>query len=280
MPRASPGSSARAGTNLFWGRPTPVGIEPLSMTAVSCASAADRKAETWGARIKPFPRPEFAAADAAKGIAAAVEQVAEGRRGSTSAPALGHGLDLLHTAEEARAVLARRWREAEAADAEVDRAQGRGIDARGPARAAWRVATAALERVGRLEEAWRWARAAPELFRPGGRLNDRARRGRDRRGGGGAARSGVEDGPQLPPGPTKSRLSRPDARAPRLRMTQPMLDLERLFGNSHPRRSGPRKDVYPYRSPGLGLPTFDFWELLQADPAELTQELSNQGNTT
>jgi hypothetical protein len=62
------------------------------------------------------------------------------------------------------------------------------------------------------------------------------------------------------------------------RMTQPMLDLKRLYWNSHPFRSGPRKDACPYRSLGLGLPTFDFWELLQADPAELTQELSTQGN--
>jgi hypothetical protein len=62
------------------------------------------------------------------------------------------------------------------------------------------------------------------------------------------------------------------------RMTQPMLDLKRLYWNSHPFRSGPRKDACPYRSLGLGLPTFDFWELLQANPAELTQELSTQGN--
>src|SRR5947209_14865136 len=32
---------------LFWGRPTLVGTEPLSMTAVFCHNAADRKADTW-----------------------------------------------------------------------------------------------------------------------------------------------------------------------------------------------------------------------------------------
>ena len=162
-----------------------VGIEPASMTAVFCANTADRKAEAWKARLDPFPRLEFAVSDAAKGIAAAVAQVAEGRRGSTSAPALGHGLDLFHTAKEAHTVLARQWRkaesawvEAETADATVDRAQEQGIDARGPAgpaRAAWRKATAALEQVEHLEEAWRRARAALELFRLG-RPAERPRR--------------------------------------------------------------------------------------------------------
>jgi len=62
------------------------------------------------------------------------------------------------------------------------------------------------------------------------------------------------------------------------RMTQPMLDLKRLYGNCRPFRSGPRKDVCPYRSLGLELPTYDFWELLHADPAQLAQQLSTQGN--
>ena len=62
------------------------------------------------------------------------------------------------------------------------------------------------------------------------------------------------------------------------RMTQPMLDLKRLYWNSHPFRSGPRKDVCPYQRLGLDLPTFDFWGLLQTDPKELTQRLSTSGN--
>jgi hypothetical protein len=62
------------------------------------------------------------------------------------------------------------------------------------------------------------------------------------------------------------------------RMTQPMLDLKRLYWNCRPFRSGPRKDACPYRVLGLTLPTFDFWELLHTDPAQLTQELSTQGN--
>jgi hypothetical protein len=62
------------------------------------------------------------------------------------------------------------------------------------------------------------------------------------------------------------------------RMTQPMLDLKRLYWNCHPFRSGPRKDVCPYQKLGLELPTFDFWELLRTDPANLTQRLSTSEN--
>jgi hypothetical protein len=62
------------------------------------------------------------------------------------------------------------------------------------------------------------------------------------------------------------------------RMTQPMLDLKRLYWNTHPFRSGPRKDVCPYQRLSLKLPTYNFWDLLQSDPKELTQELSTTGN--
>lgn len=60
------------------------------------------------------------------------------------------------------------------------------------------------------------------------------------------------------------------------RMTQGMLDLKRLFWNSRPLDSGPRKGACPYEHLGLRLSSFDFWELLRSDPARLTQELSTQ----
>ena len=58
------------------------------------------------------------------------------------------------------------------------------------------------------------------------------------------------------------------------RMTQPMLDLKRLYWNCHDYRSGPRKKACPYQVLGLDLPTFDFWRLLRTDPRQLTQRLS------
>jgi hypothetical protein len=57
-------------------------------------------------------------------------------------------------------------------------------------------------------------------------------------------------------------------------MTQPMLDLKRLYWNCHRFRGGPRDKACPYEVLGLALPTFDFWTLLQIDLAELTQRLS------
>ena len=61
------------------------------------------------------------------------------------------------------------------------------------------------------------------------------------------------------------------------RMTQPMLDLKRLYWNCHRFRCGPRKDASPYQSLSLELPTYDFWELLHTDPKSLTQQLSTSG---
>jgi hypothetical protein len=161
-----------------------VGIEPTSMTAVFCHKANDRKAETWRQQLAPFEKLEFAISDAASGIAAAIEQTAQLRcEPDPLAPALGHGLDLFHTTQEAQRVLAQAWRrveplweKAESCDPGVARAKAQGVDARGAAaaaRAAWSKATEALEQVERLESAWVRCRRALDLFRPDGRLNDR-----------------------------------------------------------------------------------------------------------
>ena len=349
------------------------------MTAVFCRNAADRKAETWKKRLDPFARLEFAVSDAAKGIAAAVEQVAAERHDAAEAeaeaevetrPALEHGLDVFHTAMEANRVLARHWRhaevawdEAEAADERVARARQQGVDARGPAgpaRAAWRKAAAALERVEHLEGAWRRAHAALEIFRPDGRLNDRATAAAEIAaalpGLAGTDWAKVRDFLRDPRGLTfldrmHRRLEsveprrewreamawrwwlrhrRPTPSEPvtalvqavgregalteaergsydrvwavledtfrassavecmnsvlrmqqsrHKRMSQPMLDLKRLYWNCHRFRSGPRKEVSPYQALGLELPSYNFWELLQSDPETLTQKLSTSRN--
>jgi hypothetical protein len=165
------------------GRPTLVGIEPASMTAVFRENAADRKAQTWEEQLAPFDRLEFAVSDAAKGIAKAVSDLARARREGPNAPALEHGLDVFHTTREARRALTRHWRrveaaweKADAADLAVARSKRQGIDARGVARsaqAAWCRATAMFEKTERLEGAWGRAHAALDLFRADGQLNDR-----------------------------------------------------------------------------------------------------------
>ncbi len=62
------------------------------------------------------------------------------------------------------------------------------------------------------------------------------------------------------------------------RMTQPMLDLKRLYWSCHRFRSGPRKDLSPYQALCLEWPSYDFWKLLRSDPEKLTQELSTSRN--
>lgn len=343
----------------------------MSMTAVFCENAADRKAETWEKQLAPFDRLEFAVSDAAKGIAKAVSDLARARREDPNVPTLEHGLDVFHTTMEARRVLTRQWRRAEAAwekaevaDLEVARSKQRGIDARGVARsaqAAWSRATALFARTERLEGAWRRAHAALDLFGADGQLNDR-----------GHARAEIAEALKDLTGPDWSKvrnflndarglsfldrmqrrleLAEPDAgrreamawrwwlrhrrvagshplmrlvravgreceldgpeqasydrvsavlldtfrassavecmnsvlrmqQSRHKRMTQPMLDLKRLYWNCHRLRSGPRKKACPYQVLGLKLPTYDFWTLLQADPNDLTQGLSTARNT-
>jgi hypothetical protein len=343
------------------------------MTAVFSAAAADRKAETWQGHLRRFDRLEFVVSDAAKGIAKAVANLAEARRDDPSAPTLEHGLDLFHTAMEARHVLAQHWRRAaaaweraEVADIEVARSNRHGIDARGVAKTAhnaWAHAIGSFERVERLEAAWGRAHAALDLFGADGRLNDRrhaeAEIAEALRGLSGPdwskVRNFLNDPRSLsfldrmnrrlevaesrgewrlamawrwwlrhrrvasacrPIGLVLVRavgrdreLTEPERacyervaavlsdtfrassavecmnsvlrmqQSRHKRMTQPMLDLKRLYWNSHRFGSGPRKAVTPYQALGLELPTFDFWTLLQSDPKELAQRLSTDRNT-
>ena len=57
-------------------------------------------------------------------------------------------------------------------------------------------------------------------------------------------------------------------------LTQPMLDLKRLYWNMRTFREGKRKSASPYELLGLKLPSLDFWTVLNADPATLAQQLS------
>jgi hypothetical protein len=156
------------------------------MTAVFCQNAKDRTAETWKKHLEPFSHLEFVISDAAKGIGSAVAQLAQARETAPSAstPTLTHGLDVFHTAMEAKRVLAPHWRHAEAAweraeaaTAQVATTKRQGTDARGAAaaaRAPWANAIALFEHVERLESAWDRVHAAFDLFTPNGQLNDRA----------------------------------------------------------------------------------------------------------
>lgn len=58
-------------------------------------------------------------------------------------------------------------------------------------------------------------------------------------------------------------------------VTQPMLDLKRLYWNCRPFRSGKRRGRSPYELLGLSLPTTDWWQLLHMPHPNSTQELSS-----
>ena len=159
-------------------------VEPTSLALLECNKTGDRSGAAWQAVMSPFTNLELVISDAAKGIAAGVQAVASARSKSGSTVALEHGLDVFHTNQEARRVLAGPWRraetaweEAEAADAKVAERKRQGEDARvaaQEARRAWAEAERLLAEVDAQEFAWQRARAALAVFRPDGTLNDRA----------------------------------------------------------------------------------------------------------
>ena len=319
--------------------------------------------------MAPFTALEFAISDAAKGIASGLDRLAQQRRDAEDATPLTQGLDLFHTAGEARTVLTRAWQraevvwvKAEAADARTAASKRQGRDARGASRAAaaaWRRAVGAFEVVEAREAAWQRARKALDLFDGQGRLNHWTRAtteiaealkgldgsewktvrnflsdprsvaflgrmheqlaeaepraewreamawrwwGRHRQAGrlanprvemirvvawGRAMDQAEQESYARVSAVLGSTVRASSAvecinsvlrmqQATHKRMTQAMLDLKRLYWNSHQLKSGKRKDACPYQHLGLPLKNFDFWVLLQANPERLTQELSGQ----
>jgi hypothetical protein len=57
-------------------------------------------------------------------------------------------------------------------------------------------------------------------------------------------------------------------------LSQGLLDLKRLYWNSRPFTTGPRRKHCPYQLLGLPLPNYDFHSLLDSDPSRLSQFLS------
>ena len=167
----------------FHGRPVLVGIEAASMAWFLGQVAPDRSGATWAKALHDWTALEFVVADAGTGLQAGIAAVQQQRReeGQTS---LENGLDVFHTTQEARRVLRRSWNhvercweQAEAASRQVEQAQRQGRDARGAAiaaRWAWNKAEAAFQRHERAEAGWKRAHGALAVFRPDGRLNDRA----------------------------------------------------------------------------------------------------------
>jgi hypothetical protein len=166
----------------FHGRPTLVGVEPVSMVWFLGARVADRSGPTWLKALRPWTALEYVVADAGKGLQSGIEKWQQERRvAEQTVPE--NGLDVFHTTQEAQRVLRqhwhrveRLWEEAEAAAAADRHAGQQGQDRRGPAarvRRAWERVIAAFRAYERGEAGWIGARPALAVFRPDGHLNDR-----------------------------------------------------------------------------------------------------------
>jgi hypothetical protein len=165
-------------------------VEPHSLAWVLAERAADRSGPTWAKALAAWPAVEDVAADGGSGIElgltlAARRRQEEAAKAKTEAVPLRPRLDLFHTRREGERVLRRDWAWAEKLweEAEkLDRAKARFDRGGGDGRhfkkdvpgKAWAQAIAAFEEVEGRDKAWARAVAALALFRPDGRLNDRA----------------------------------------------------------------------------------------------------------
>jgi hypothetical protein len=350
----------------FHGRPVLVGVEPHAFAVLLCTRADDRTATTWQQALQPFTGLRQVVHDAGSGLCAGVAAFDAQRQQQGQVP-LFDGLDLFHTEQEAQRLLGRIWRgvekvwhAAEGLQTRVAAGSARGRDTRGlqaKARCAWRRAFAAFARYEHWEGVWRRGRAALDVFRADGTLNDRVWAEGElaavcqqlRAGYWKKLRAYLHDGrllvfldrlhvrlAEVEPRADLQRelveLVRLERAAQRgeagaegraavqrvlcakvaddweasyrrvsaalsgvvrassavecvnsiLRMhqgrhrnlSQGLLDLKRLYWNTRAFRSGKRRDCCPYELLGVALPTWDFRELLDMDPAQLAQKLS------
>lgn len=172
----------------FHGKPTLVAVEPCSMAVLLCHKANDRSGATWLEALRPFSNLEHAVSDAGTGLQAALTQLQRQReehraaQPTTQLPELTITFDVFHTAKEGQAALARPWRQVEAAWARAEKADQRCRQAAGERRGglttaanrAWAGVQRELDRYERREAAWKRAKAALEMFRPDGQLNERS----------------------------------------------------------------------------------------------------------
>jgi hypothetical protein len=167
----------------FCGRPVLVGVEPGSMVWFLGKKVGSLKGSTWAAQLQAWDALQYVVADAGVPLQAGITQVQTQRSRDNKDP-LASGLDVFHTKYEARKALAIAWNQVEQdyeafdqADAQIRKDQRKGINAQ-PAglRARWAWATVVKSFAGyeSVETAWKQAALALNVFRPDGRLNDRA----------------------------------------------------------------------------------------------------------
>jgi hypothetical protein len=171
----------------FHGKPALVAVEPLSMAMLLCCKAKDRTGETWLEALQPFTKLEQVVSDAGTGLQAALAERHRLRQEKIAANPtmqlleLTVTLDVFHTIKDGQAVLAREWQQVEAAWTHAEKADERlhkaSSQQRGgrtvAATAAWRWVECVWDCYEQRQAAWKRVRAALQLFRPDGQLNDR-----------------------------------------------------------------------------------------------------------
>jgi hypothetical protein len=167
----------------FRNRPVLVGVEPASMTWFLGKKVGTLKGSIWAEQLQAWDALQYVVADAGVPLQAGIAQ-AQTQRGRDNKDPLASGLDVFHTKYEARNALTIAWNQVERdweaydqADAQVRKDQRRGTDSRSNAlRAtrAWAMVVKSFAGYETVEAAWKQAATALNVFRPDGRLNDRA----------------------------------------------------------------------------------------------------------
>jgi hypothetical protein len=169
-------------------QPLLVGVEPHSMACVLAWRAPDRRGVTWAAALQPWDALRQVVSDAGSGLRKGLELYQQQRATAGPPPPLAECLDLFHTCQEAQRVLRLIWLAAESVwqqwdlkQRAFDRLRWRGVHCQSPgyrraarqAEKAHSKAKQVLAQAERQEQAWQRARAAFELVRADGTLNDR-----------------------------------------------------------------------------------------------------------
>jgi hypothetical protein len=167
-------------------RPVLIAVEPHSMAWLLGRRTPDRSGDTWQQAVQPWTHLEAVVSDAGSGILRGLRQFQRQRPHTPEGRALEVGLDLFHGKQEAHralrlwwAPLEQAWRRAERADEVLAAKRWHGDKL--PGQRAAHAANRAWRQVGKLfadyerhEAAVRQLETAYELYRPDGRLNDRA----------------------------------------------------------------------------------------------------------
>ena len=167
----------------FHGHPVLVGVEPASMVWFLGTKAGALRGSVWAEQLQAWDALQYVVADAGVPLQAGIAQAQAQRRRDHRDP-LASGLDVFHTKYEARKALTIAWNQVERdweafdqADAQVRKDQRKGIDSRSAAfkaSRAWATVVKSFDRYETVEAAWKKAEVALQVFRPDGRLNDRA----------------------------------------------------------------------------------------------------------